>query len=194
MAGHCGGVSSCSDSPDGRQIAEGSMTGAIRIFDAASGRLERRIRIAGVANAPFVAATARMVRRLRSRPIAMCGSWTWRPVGRSCGKGNDGNKCRLHHPPGRQLRLEPRRLAPVLRERQPDRAVGSPPEPGSNPRPGDHRRGRSLQRSLVRRAEPRRPPARGRGSPRHRAARRKHRTPAGDNRAEPNHFLACPQP
>jgi WD40 repeat protein/DNA-binding SARP family transcriptional activator len=52
--GFLGGGQFVSYSPDGRQIAEGSMTGAIRIFDAASGRLERRIRIAGVANAPFV--------------------------------------------------------------------------------------------------------------------------------------------
>jgi WD40 repeat protein/DNA-binding SARP family transcriptional activator len=52
--GFLGGGQFVSYSPDGRQIAEGSMTGAIRIFDASSGRLERRIRIAGVANAPFV--------------------------------------------------------------------------------------------------------------------------------------------
>jgi WD40 repeat protein/DNA-binding SARP family transcriptional activator len=53
--GILGGEQFVSYSRDGRQIAEGSMTGAIRIFDAASGRLVRRIRIAGVANAPFVA-------------------------------------------------------------------------------------------------------------------------------------------
>jgi WD40 repeat protein/DNA-binding SARP family transcriptional activator len=52
--GFLGGEEFVSYSPDGMQIAEGSMTGTIRIFDAASARLERRIRIAGVANAPFV--------------------------------------------------------------------------------------------------------------------------------------------
>jgi WD40 repeat protein/DNA-binding SARP family transcriptional activator len=35
-------------SPDGRQIAEGTAVGIIQIFDAASGRVQRRIRIPGV--------------------------------------------------------------------------------------------------------------------------------------------------
>jgi WD40 repeat protein len=52
--GTLGGEQFVSYSPDGRQIAEGSMTPTIRIFDAASGRLAGHIRIAGVANAPFV--------------------------------------------------------------------------------------------------------------------------------------------
>ena len=42
-------------SPDGRQIAEGSAIGIIQIFDAGSGRVERRIRIPGVWAIPDVA-------------------------------------------------------------------------------------------------------------------------------------------
>jgi WD40 repeat protein/DNA-binding SARP family transcriptional activator len=52
--GFLGGEEFVSYSPDGMQMAEGSTTGTIRIFDAASGWVERRIRIAGAANAPFV--------------------------------------------------------------------------------------------------------------------------------------------
>jgi WD40 repeat protein/DNA-binding SARP family transcriptional activator len=53
--GWSGGGEFVSYSPDGRQIAEGSMSDTIRIFDAADGRIERRIRIPGVAHAPIVA-------------------------------------------------------------------------------------------------------------------------------------------
>ena len=42
-------------SPDGRQIVEGSGSGTIEIFDAGSGRIERRIRIPGVSAVPDVA-------------------------------------------------------------------------------------------------------------------------------------------
>ena len=192
--GILGGEQFVSYSPDGRQIAEGSMTGTIRIFDAASGRLERRIRIAGVANAPFVAyspngaslavATNRDVRILdvaTGRTLLVSKGTTGFNAGYNTFQAanfawsRDGSL--LYFANGIQiLRWDLRRnrvrvLAPGI--------IGAA----------------GLYSGLwVRRAEPRRPPARGRGSPRHRAARRKHRTPAGDSRAEPKHFLACPEP
>ena len=191
--GIVGGDQFVSYSPDGRQIAEGSMTGAIRIFDAASGRLERRIRIAGVANAPFAAyspngaslavATNRDVRILdvaTGRTLLVAKGTTGFDAGYTTLQAanfawsRDGSL--LYFANGNQIvrwdlrRNRVRILAPGI--------IGAAGLYSGLWYVVLSRDGRRLAV----------------GSPRHRAARRKHRTPAGDSRAEPKHFLACPQP